>query len=44
MPGAIEEGRVEIKTIDFFKDSPLKDCDVYYVSNLNIFWKCIDYL
>ncbi len=31
-PAAVEDGRVEFKAIDFFSESPVKDCDVYFVS------------
>lgn len=31
-PAAIVDGRVQFKTIDFFSESPVKDCDIYFVS------------
>ncbi|KAH0584806.1 hypothetical protein H2248_008085 [Termitomyces sp. 'cryptogamus'] len=32
LPSAIAEKRIEFKAIDFFVDSPIAGCDVYYVS------------
>lgn len=31
-PQAIEENRVEFKSLDFLTESPIKGCDVYFVS------------
>ncbi len=31
-PAAIEDGRVEFKAFDFLTESPVKGCDVYFVS------------
>ncbi|KAG5350314.1 hypothetical protein C0989_011626 [Termitomyces sp. Mn162] len=33
LPSAIAEKRIEFKAIDFFVDSPIEGCDVYYSSN-----------
>jgi 2-polyprenyl-3-methyl-5-hydroxy-6-metoxy-1,4-benzoquinol methylase len=30
-PEAIAEGRIEFEAMDFFVDSPIPNCDVYYV-------------
>ena len=30
-PEAIKEQRIEFKTLDFLSESPIKDCDVYFV-------------
>ncbi|KAG5352354.1 hypothetical protein C0989_002736 [Termitomyces sp. Mn162] len=32
LPSAIAEKRIEFKAMDFFVDTPIKGCDVYYVS------------
>lgn len=32
-PEAIEKGRVKFKAVDFFTESPVPGCDVYYVRN-----------
>lgn len=29
---AVTEGRVRFVAVDFFKESPVADCDIYYVS------------
>jgi len=31
MPGAINSNQVNLAPIDFLKDSPVKECDVYYI-------------
>ncbi|KAJ6602932.1 S-adenosyl-L-methionine-dependent methyltransferase [Mycena sp. CBHHK59/15] len=31
-PDALEENRIEFKAIDFFTESPIEGCDVYYVN------------
>ncbi|KAK0501971.1 S-adenosyl-L-methionine-dependent methyltransferase [Armillaria luteobubalina] len=31
-PAAVKDGRVEFKAIDFFVESPVKGCDIYFVS------------
>jgi len=31
-PEAIRDGRIEFKAMDFFVESPIKGCDIYYVS------------
>ncbi len=31
-PAAVVDGRVQFKAINFFSESPVKDCDVYFVS------------
>ncbi|KAG5349609.1 hypothetical protein C0989_002764 [Termitomyces sp. Mn162] len=31
LPSAIAEKRIEFKAIDFFVDSPIEGCDVYYI-------------
>ncbi len=31
-PAAIEEGRVQFKAFDFLAESPVKGCDIYFVS------------
>jgi hypothetical protein len=35
MPEALENGRVEFADIDFLKESPLKDGDIYYASDFS---------
>ena len=30
-PEAITDGRIEFKAIDFLQESPIPNCDVYYV-------------
>lgn len=32
LPSAIAEKRIEFKAMDFFVESPIAGCDVYYVS------------
>ncbi|SJL16444.1 uncharacterized protein ARMOST_19968 [Armillaria ostoyae] len=34
----IEDGRVEFKAIDFFAESPVKGCDVYFLKNILHNW------
>ena len=36
LPSAIAEKRIEFKAFNFFVDSPIEGCDVYYVSILTI--------
>jgi hypothetical protein len=38
LPGALDEQRVDFVAIDFFKEGPVKDQDVYYVNIL--FQRC----
>ncbi|KAG5334648.1 hypothetical protein C0989_003267, partial [Termitomyces sp. Mn162] len=47
LPSAIAEKRIEFKAIDFFVDSPITGCDVYYLKNILLLWsdeKCIQIL
>ncbi|KAK0443672.1 O-methyltransferase-domain-containing protein [Desarmillaria tabescens] len=37
-PEAITNGRIEFKAIDFFTESPVKDCDVYFLKNILHNW------
>ncbi|KAJ3504647.1 hypothetical protein NLJ89_g7832 [Agrocybe chaxingu] len=37
-PEAIREGRIEFKAIDFFKESPIPGCSVYYMKNIIHDW------
>ncbi|KAK0476361.1 S-adenosyl-L-methionine-dependent methyltransferase [Armillaria novae-zelandiae] len=37
-PAAIVDGRVQFKTIDFFSESPVKDCDIYFLKNILHNW------
>ncbi|KAK0184328.1 S-adenosyl-L-methionine-dependent methyltransferase [Armillaria mellea] len=37
-PGAVEDGRVEFKAIDFFVESPVEGCDVYFLKNILHNW------
>ncbi|KAK0214410.1 S-adenosyl-L-methionine-dependent methyltransferase [Armillaria fumosa] len=37
-PGAVEDGRVEFKAIDFFLESPVEGCDVYFLKNILHNW------
>ncbi|KAK0214404.1 O-methyltransferase-domain-containing protein [Armillaria fumosa] len=37
-PAAILDGRVQFKTIDFFSESPVKDCDIYFLKNILHNW------
>ena len=30
-PEALKEGRIEFKALDFFAESPIRGCDIYYV-------------
>ena len=30
-PAALKDGRIEFKAMDFFAESPIKGCDIYYV-------------
>jgi hypothetical protein len=32
-PEALKDGRIEFKAMDFFAESPIKGCDIYYVSS-----------
>jgi hypothetical protein len=36
MPEAVAEKRMDFAEIDFFKESPRKDCNVYYVSGFSV--------
>ena len=38
-PQALEEKRVEFKPLDFFTESPVPECDVYFVSKFETFQK-----
>ncbi|KAJ7637169.1 S-adenosyl-L-methionine-dependent methyltransferase [Roridomyces roridus] len=33
-PEAIRENRIEFKAVDFFRESPIAGCDVYYLKNI----------
>ena len=35
-PEALKEGRIEFKAMDFFAESPIKGCDIYYVRSTAI--------
>ena len=35
-PEALKDGRIEFKAIDFFVESPIKGCDIYYVRSTAI--------
>jgi hypothetical protein len=35
-PKALEEGRIDFKTINFLREPPVPGCDVYYVSGSTI--------
>ncbi|KAK0501920.1 S-adenosyl-L-methionine-dependent methyltransferase [Armillaria luteobubalina] len=37
-PAAVKDGRVEFKAIDFFVESPVKGCDVYFLKNILHNW------
>ncbi|KAJ2932577.1 hypothetical protein H1R20_g4534, partial [Candolleomyces eurysporus] len=37
-PEAIAEGRIEFEPMDFFVDSPIPNCDVYYLKNIIHNW------
>ena len=37
-PEALEDGRIEFKAMDFFTESPIKGCDIYYVRSTTILW------
>lgn len=37
-PAAVVDGRVEFKAIDFFAESPVKGCDVYFLKNILHNW------
>ncbi|KAK0437395.1 S-adenosyl-L-methionine-dependent methyltransferase [Armillaria borealis] len=37
-PAAVVDGRVQFKAIDFFSESPVKDCDVYFLKNILHNW------
>ncbi|TFK35105.1 S-adenosyl-L-methionine-dependent methyltransferase [Crucibulum laeve] len=41
-PLAIQEDRVQFKPIDFFNESPVKDCDAYYLKNIIHDWPDAD--
>ncbi|KAG6916945.1 hypothetical protein DXG01_004632 [Tephrocybe rancida] len=46
-PTAIDEKRIEFKAMDFFVDSPIEGCDVYYLKNILHDWpdnECITIL
>ncbi|KAG6898929.1 hypothetical protein C0993_002612, partial [Termitomyces sp. T159_Od127] len=38
LPSAIAEKRIEFKAMDFFIESPIPDCDVYYLKNIIHDW------
>ncbi|KAG6884307.1 hypothetical protein C0993_012231 [Termitomyces sp. T159_Od127] len=38
LPSAIAEKRIEFKSMDFLVDSPIADCDVYYLNNIIHDW------
>ena len=35
-PEALKDGRIEFKAMDFFAESPIKGCDIYYVRSIAI--------
>ena len=35
-PEALNDGRIEFKAMNFFADSPIKGCDIYYVRAMAI--------
>ena len=35
-PEALKDGRIEFKAMDFFAESPIKGCDIYYVRSTAI--------
>lgn len=35
-PEPLKAGNIQFKPIDFFKESPVPDCDIYYVSSCHI--------
>ena len=35
-PEALKDGRIEFKAMDFFAESPIKECDIYYVRSTAI--------
>ena len=37
-PEAIQENRIEFEPIDFLSESPIKDCNVYYVGSTIFFY------
>ncbi|KAG5715281.1 Sterigmatocystin 8-O-methyltransferase [Termitomyces sp. T112] len=44
LPSAIAEKRIEFKAIDFFVESPIEGCDVYYLKHILLHWsdeKCV---
>ncbi|KAJ7661851.1 S-adenosyl-L-methionine-dependent methyltransferase [Mycena rosella] len=46
-PEALKENRIEFKAIDFFTESPIPGCDVYYLKNILHNWpdaECITIL
>ncbi|KAG6916944.1 hypothetical protein DXG01_004631 [Tephrocybe rancida] len=46
-PTAIDQKRIEFKAMDFFVDSPIEGCDVYYLKNIIHNWpdnECITIL
>jgi len=40
-PEALQDGRIEFKGMDFFAESPIKGCDIYYVGQLFLRWAFI---
>jgi hypothetical protein len=36
-PEALKDGRIEFKAMDFFAESPIKGCDIYYVRS-TVIW------
>ncbi|TFK38230.1 S-adenosyl-L-methionine-dependent methyltransferase [Crucibulum laeve] len=41
-PLAIQENRIQFEPIDFFTQSPVKGCDVYYLKNIIHDWPDVD--
>ena len=41
-PEAIKESRIEFKGMDFFAESPIKECDIYYVCSRRSFRWIVD--
>jgi hypothetical protein len=42
-PKALDEGRIDFKTVNFLTESPVAGCDVYYVSGRTNLKTSIDY-
>lgn len=42
-PEAIQENRIEFEPIDFLSESPIKDCNVYYVGSTILFTRSLSH-